>query len=75
MLIVASGANSSSNGQAHLVFDRVNDLLFLRGLVSPDDSLELAVSRTEKKATMDQRRLSKANLPVAKTTVAISGGL
>jgi len=75
VLIVASGANSSSNGQAHLVFDRVNDLLFLRGLVSPDDSLELAVSRTEKKATMDQRRLSKANLPVAKTTVAISGGL
>ena len=72
--VAASGANSSGDGQVHLVFDRVNDLFFLREVVAPGASVELAVSRAEKNIAMEQRRLYKANLPVAKTTVTTSGG-
>jgi hypothetical protein len=73
-LILASGTDSSSDGQVHLVFDHVNDLYFLRKVVAPAGSIELAVSKTEKKAEMDQRRLSSANPPVASAPVAIIGG-
>lgn len=72
-LVLASSADSSRDSQARLIFDQVNDLYFLRGVVAPADSIELAVSNTEKKATADRRRLSKVSVPVT-STIAPSGG-
>ena len=74
-VILASNADSPSDGQVHLVFDYVNDLFFLRKVVAPSSfgSIELAVSSAEKKARMDQRRLSTAILPAATATVAAIG--
>jgi stalled ribosome rescue protein Dom34 len=57
-----------------VIFDHVNDLYFLRGVAAPGDSIELSVSRTERKATIDQRRISKVSLPVVNSTAIQSGG-
>src|ERR1700751_5682035 len=54
-LILAINTDSSSDGQVHLVFDDVNDLFFLRKVIAPAGSIELAVSSTEKKARREQR--------------------
>jgi hypothetical protein len=72
-LILTSSADSSRDSESRLIFDHVDDLYFLRGVVAPVGGIELAVSRTEKKATMDQRRLSKVSLPVTSTALR-SGG-
>src|ERR1700744_4400968 len=49
--VVAAGEPSHS-GHTSLVFDRVNGSYFLRKIVTPysDDSVEIFLSRTEKKA-------------------------
>lgn len=73
-LVLTSSAGSSRDSQTRLIFDRVDDLYFLRGIVAPVGGIELAVSSTERKATIDQRRLSKVSLPVASSTAVHSGG-
>ena len=73
-LILTSSSDSSRDSQIRLVFDRVDDLYFLREVVAPGDKLELAVSKAEKKATIEQSRLSKVSLPVGTSTAGQSGG-
>jgi hypothetical protein len=73
-LILAFNGDSSKDGQVHLVFDDVNDLLFLRKVVAPAGSIELAVSSTEKKAKRDQHRLSTANPPLVLTPGVTAAG-
>ena len=73
-LILASDTDSSTDGHIHLVFDQVNNVFFLRKVVAPVGSIELAVSRTEKKAKLEQLRLSSAKPPSASVPVAITGG-
>lgn len=73
-LILVSGADSSRDGQVHLVFDRVNDTYFLREVLAPAGSIELPVSRTEKNATNDRRSRSGTSLAIAATAVLNSGG-
>jgi|HubBroStandDraft_1064217.scaffolds.fasta_scaffold40800_1 hypothetical protein len=74
-LILTTTADSSSDGQVHLVFDRVNDLFFLRKVVAPafTGSIELGVSGAEKKARADLRRLSIKTPPITITTAAATG--
>lgn len=72
-LILAFNADRSNDSQVHLVFDDVNDRLFLRKVIAPAGSIELAVSSTEKKAKREQRSLSTAN-PPATTTIAARTG-
>lgn len=73
-LILTSSADLSRDNQTRLIFDQVDDLYFLRGVVAPADSIELVVSSTEKKATINQRRLSKVSLPVGPSTASQSAG-
>lgn len=73
-VILTSSAQLSSDGRISLMFDQVNDLYFLRGIIAPVNSFELAVSNVEKKATKEQRRLSTVSLPVVTSTVVQSGG-
>ena len=73
-LILTSSSDSPRDSQIRLVFDRVDDLYFLREVVAPGDKLELAVSKAEKKATIEQSRLSKVSLPVGTSTAVQSRG-
>jgi hypothetical protein len=73
-LILASSADPSSDGGVHLVFDQVNNVFFLRQVVAPAGSIQLAVTRTEKRAQKDQRHLSATGLPVTTTPSATTGG-
>jgi hypothetical protein len=58
-----------------LVFDRVNDLFFLRKVVAPafTGSIELGVSGAENKARADLRRLSIKTPLITITTAAATG--
>jgi hypothetical protein len=75
VVLLASAGDSFSDGQALLVFDHVNDQYFLRRVVAAQSvgSIELAVTRAEKKARLDQRNLSTANPPAAITQIVITG--
>ena len=75
-VLLASAGDSFTDGQTRLVFDHVNDQFFLRRVVAAQSvgSIELAVTRAEKKAKMDQRYLSTANPPAPTTQVVITGG-
>jgi hypothetical protein len=73
-LILAFGTDSSTDGHIHLVFDEVNNVYFLREIVAPGGNLELAISKTEKKAKMDQRRLSSAKPLSVSTPATTTGG-
>ena len=73
-LILASDTDSSTDGHIHLVFDQVNNVFFLRKVVAPVGSIELAVSRTEKKAKLNQRRFASANPPAVSVPAATTGG-
>lgn len=74
-IILTSSGDPSADGHVHLVFDEVNDQHFLRRVVAPASlgSIELAVSSAEKKAKMDQRRLSSANPPIPAPTTTVGG--
>ena len=73
-LVLTLSAGSSRDSQTRLIFDQVDDLYFLHGIVAPVGSIELAVSSAEKKAAVDQRRLSRVSLPIATSPVVQSGG-
>lgn len=76
VVLLTSAGDSFSDGPALLVFDHVNDQYFLRRVVAAQSvgSIELAVTRAEKKARMDQRQLATANPPAATTQIVITGG-
>jgi hypothetical protein len=73
-LTLTLSTDSSSDGQAHLVFDDVDDIFFLRKVVARSNSIELATTRTEKKAIQDQRHLATANPPAATVQTAMTAG-
>jgi hypothetical protein len=73
-LILTSSTDSSSDGKAHLVFDHINDTFFLRKVVARANSIQLAATRTEKKAIKDQRHLAAANPPAVTVLSAVSAG-
>lgn len=72
---LASSADAFSDGQVRLVFDCVSDQYFLRRVVAPASigSIELAVTRAEKRATLDQRRLSTRIPAGGPTQIVIAG--
>ena len=75
-VLLASAGDSFTDGQTRMVFDHVNDQFFLRRVVAAQSvgSIELAVTRAEKKAKMDQHYLSTANPPAPTTQVVITVG-
>ena len=75
-VLLASAGDSFTDGQTRLVFDHVNDQFFLRRVVAAQSvgSIELAVTRAEKKAEKDQGYLSTANPPAPTTQVVITVG-
>ena len=72
-LILSANADSSTDGQVHLLFDRVDDQCFLRKVIAPAGGLTLAMSGAEKKAQMHQRQLSSVSQSTASTTVITTG--
>lgn len=73
-LVSTSSDDSSRDSRVRLIFDRVNDLYFLREVVAPAGTIELALSSTEKKVRRNQPLLSKVSLPVVPSTIAQPGG-
>lgn len=72
-VILASNTDPSRDDHVLLIFDEVDNVFYLRKVVAPIGSTQLAVSRTEKKA-INQHHLSMASIPTTTVSAGTIGG-